>query len=56
MKACVRVFYGILMVSRSTQNHEKQRFSPPKTWFLGTKNKVFDGFGCSRMVLIVLLG
>ena len=24
-------------------NNEKQRFSPPKTWFLDTKNWVFDG-------------
>ena len=34
----------------STQNHEKQRFSPKNLGFkefLGTKNKVFDGFGCS---------
>ena len=32
----------------STQNHQKQRFSPPKTSFLGTKNRAFDGFGCPR--------
>ena len=29
-------------------NHEKQRFSPPKTCFQGTKNRVFDGFRCPR--------
>ena len=22
-----------------------------KTWFLGTENKVFDGFGCPRMII-----
>ena len=28
---------------------EKHRgFHLQKTWFLGTKNKVFDGFGCPR--------
>ena len=26
----------------------KQRFSPPKNLFLGTKNRAFDGFGCPR--------
>ena len=37
--------------TRGTQNHEKQRFSPPKTWFLGTKNMVFDGFRFPRQVV-----
>ena len=27
--------------TRGTQNHEKQRFSPPKTWFLGSKQHGF---------------
>ena len=27
-------------------------FHLQQSWFLGTKNKVFDGFGCSRFGVI----
>ena len=40
-----------LWFTRGTQNQEKQRFSPPKTCFLATKNRVFDGFRCPRYVV-----
>ena len=36
--------------TKGSKNHGKQLFSLQKTWFLGCKNKVVDGFGggCKR--------
>ena len=40
--------YIYIYIPGTPKTIKKQRFSPPKTWFLGTKNRVFDGFRCPR--------
>ena len=42
--------------SWSTQNHKKQRFSPPKTWFLSTKNRGPWWFWSQQQGVKALLG
>ena len=37
--------------TKTPKTMKNKGFHLPKTWFLGTKNKVFDGCGCPRYIL-----
>ena len=42
----VTKMWDVDLLLDTTRNHEKQRFSSPKSGFWGWENQVFDGLGC----------